>query len=168
MGLNKLEIRYRKPLSGPCTRFDYSSVFRDVHCKSSIETIQVALVGNYQPEHVFTLQQSLVLYYFYQARVDECDVQIEHALAVLKADKLEPELPLPKARHRTKQPNAVNFDVRAALYQLIGADLTQIHGIGPFLALRLITECGTDLSKWCTAKHFTSWLTLHLVVNTRR
>jgi len=43
---------------------------------------------------------------------------------------------------------------------LIGIDLTQIHGIGPFLALRLIAECGTDLSKWRTAKHFTSWLTL--------
>ncbi|WP_206600463.1 transposase, partial [Chromobacterium sphagni] len=39
-------------------------------------------------------------------------------------------------------------------------DLTQIHGIGPFLALRLIAECGTDLSRWPTAKHFTSWLTL--------
>ena len=38
--------------------------------------------------------------------------------------------------------------------------MTQIHGIGPYLALRLIAECGTDLSKWRTAKHFTSWLTL--------
>ena len=46
------------------------------------------------------------------------------------------------------------------LYQLTGRDLTQIHGIGPYLALRLIAECGTDLSKWRTAKHFTSWLTL--------
>ncbi|MFZ2313434.1 MAG: transposase [Methylobacter sp.] len=46
------------------------------------------------------------------------------------------------------------------LYQLIGVDLTQIHGIGPFLALRLIAECGTDLSKWRTANQFTSWLTL--------
>ena len=26
----------------------------------------------------------------------------------------------------------LNFDVRTALYQLIGVDLTQIHGIGPF------------------------------------
>jgi transposase len=24
----------------------------------------------------------------------------------------------------------------------------------------LISECGTDLSRWATAKHFTSWLTL--------
>ena len=39
-------------------------------------------------------------------------------------------------------------------------DLTQIHGIGPYLALRMISECGTDLSRWPTAKHFTSWLTL--------
>jgi transposase len=41
-----------------------------------------------------------------------------------------------------------------------GTDLTQIHGIGLFLALRLIGECGADLSRWPTAKHFTSWLTL--------
>jgi transposase len=26
--------------------------------------------------------------------------------------------------------------------------------------LRLIAECGNDMSKWPTAKHFTSWLTL--------
>jgi len=43
---------------------------------------------------------------------------------------------------------------------LTGTDLTQIHGIGPNLALRLIAECGTDLSRWHSAKHFTSWLTL--------
>ena len=47
-----------------------------------------------------------------------------------------------------------------SLYQLTGVDLTQIHGIGPYLALRLIAECGTDLSRWPSAKHFTSWLTL--------
>ena len=92
--------------------------------------------------------------------VDEYDEQIESALAVLNADKPCPEAPMPKPRHRTKQPNEVAFDVRPVLYQLTGRDLTQIHGIGPYLALRLIAECGTDLSKWRTAKHFTSWLTL--------
>ncbi|HDX8381805.1 TPA: transposase, partial [Aeromonas salmonicida] len=44
------------------------------------------------------------------------------------------------------------------LYQLVGIDLTQIHGIGPYLALRLVAESGTDLSRWRTAQHFTSWL----------
>ncbi|QYO67088.1 transposase [Leptolyngbya sp. 7M] len=55
---------------------------------------------------------------------------------------------------------AIAFDVRASLYQLIGLDLTQIHGIGPYLSIRLISECGTDLSRWPSAKHFTSWLRL--------
>jgi transposase len=69
-------------------------------------------------------------------------------------------VPLPKARHTTRQPNAVVFDVRPVLYQLTGTDLTQIHGIGPYLALRLVAKCGTDLTRWRSAKHFTSWLTL--------
>ena len=133
---------------------------RDVRCKASLETISAALVGNYRPEHVFTLTQALALYDFYQERIEACDRQIEHALAILNVDKVCPEAPMPKAKHRTKQPNDVSFDVRSVLYQLTGRDLTQIHGLGPYLALRLIAECGTDLSKWRSAKHFTSWLTL--------
>lgn len=46
------------------------------------------------------------------------------------------------------------------MHALTGVDLTQIHGLGPYLALKLIGECGTDMSRWHTAKHFTSWLTL--------
>ena len=35
---------------------------RDVRCKESLETIRSALVGNYQPEHVFAAKQALALY----------------------------------------------------------------------------------------------------------
>lgn len=133
---------------------------RDVRCKESQATVQAALVGNYQPEHLFALGQALALYDFYQTRIQECDTQIEAVLAMLSASCACSEEPCPKPRNRTKQANAISFDVRAPLYQLTGVDLTQIHGIGPYLALRLIAECGTDLSRWPTAGHFTSWLTL--------
>lgn len=133
---------------------------RDVRCRASLETIEASLHGNDQPEHIFALAQALALYDFYQARVEECDIEIERSLAALSKDKSMPEVPLPKIHRQTRQPNAINFDVRASLYQLIGSDLTQIHGIGPYLALRLISECGTDLSRWLSAKHFTSWLRL--------
>ncbi|MEO8976385.1 MAG: IS110 family transposase [Casimicrobiaceae bacterium] len=136
------------------------ATMRDVRCKASAETVRAALVGNYQPEHVFALSQALALYDFYQARIDECDTEIQRTLTGLCEHKPNPTAPLPEPRHRTRQPNAVNFDTRPVLYQLTGIDLTQIHGIGPYLALRLIGECGTDLSRWPTAKHFTSWLTL--------
>ncbi|HXZ10196.1 MAG TPA: IS110 family transposase [Paraburkholderia sp.] len=136
------------------------AAMRDVRCKESLETIRKALVGNYQPEHIFALKQALAAYDFYQQCIDDCDVEIERAVAILNIAQPIPETPLPKAKHRSKMPSDPNFDVRTAMYQLAGTDLTQIHGIGPFLALRLIGECGTDLSRWPTAKHFTSWLTL--------
>lgn len=136
------------------------AAMRDVRCKETEETIRAALVGNYQPEHVFALKQALALYDFYQDCIAECDAAIELKVAALNASRPIPETPLPQAKHRTKQPGEPHFEVRPAMYQLAGTDLTQIHGIGPFLALRLIAECGTDLSRWPTAKHFTSWLAL--------
>jgi transposase len=139
---------------------DKLAAMRDVRCKESQETIRGALVGNYQPEHLFALKQALALYDFYQRCIEECDAEIERTVAALNLDRPIPEAPLPKPKYRSKMPSDPGFDVRQALYQLTGTDLTQIHGIGPFLALRLVGECGTDLSRWPTAKHFTSWLTL--------
>jgi hypothetical protein len=43
---------------------------------------------------------------------------------------------------------------------LTGVDLTPLDAIGPYGALRLLAEIGTDMSRWPTEKHFTSWLTL--------
>ncbi|MEE4454542.1 transposase [Novosphingobium resinovorum] len=56
--------------------------------------------------------------------------------------------------------NAPHFEVRSALYRVLGVDLTQVHGIRPSLALKLVEECGTDLAAWPSSKHFTSWLGL--------
>jgi len=133
--------------------------FRDLRCKASEETIGKALQGNYRDEHLFALRQALELYDGYQVRVAECDREIESALMALQSSN-QPDKPLPKPRHRTRQPNALSFDVRQALYAVIGVDLTQIHGIGPYLAVKMISECGSDMSRWPSAKHFTSWLCL--------
>jgi transposase len=56
--------------------------------------------------------------------------------------------------------NAPDFEVRSALYRVLGVALTQIHGVGPSLALKLVEECGTDLAASPSSKHFTSWLCL--------
>ena len=136
---------------------------RDVRCKASTETVREALVGNYQREHVFALSQSLALYDFYQAQVAECDEEIERALVQLRGDADTPDAPLPPPRVKnTHSANALHFDVREALYAVLGVDLTQIHGLGPYVAVKLISECGTDMTKWPSAKHFTSWLCLAL------
>lgn len=38
--------------------------------------------------------------------------------------------------------------------------MTQVYGLGPYVALKLVAECGTDMSRWPNAKHFASWLPL--------
>lgn len=58
------------------------------------------------------------------------------------------------------KPNASTFGLRELLYKVLGTDLTQIHGLGAYLVLKLIAECGIDMARWPTAKHFTSWLAL--------
>jgi transposase len=133
---------------------------RDVRCHASSETIRASLIGNDRDEHIFALTQSLELYDFYQQKMLECDRKLEIAIAALTERVELPHAPLPKIRTKIKKKSGPSFDIRAALYGLVGADLTQIHGLGPSLALKLIGECGTDLRAWPSARHFTSWLCL--------
>jgi transposase len=138
---------------------DTLAAFRDARCAAPEATIREALTGNYRPEHVFALRHALELYDFHQAKIAECDTEIAAVLQTLNEDRTTPEKPLPRARH-AKGRNELDFDVRPSLYKLLGADLTQIHGFGPYTVLRLVAECGDDMRKWPTAKHFTSWLSL--------
>lgn len=136
------------------------AAMRDRRCKNSEEVIRDALCGNYRPEHVFALKQALMLYDSYQAAIRECDFEIEGVLEFLNQDIEPPADSIPPPRSKGRSGNAPRFDVRSALYNLVGADLTQIHGVGPYMALMLIAECGDDMTRFPSSKHFTSWLTL--------
>ena len=43
---------------------------------------------------------------------------------------------------------------------MTGVDLTRIDGVDAYTALKVISEVGTDMTKWLSAKHFASWLGL--------
>jgi transposase len=133
--------------------------FRNPRCKSSAEEIARSLEGTYRPEHLFALQQAVALYDFYTQQLIACDAEIEQLYAVFepKVDLLE--LPLP-AKKKQKRSNDPAYDLRSYLYQRCGVDLTAVDGIDVVLAQDILAEIGTDMSKWPTAKHFTSWLGL--------
>ena len=134
---------------------------RDHRCQASEAEITAALTGHYRPEHVFVLQQNLELFDAYQRQLAACDAAIETHVQALAAQAPAPAGPLPAPRTRKKpRDNEPRFDIRTPLHQLTGVDLTQIDAIGPYSALRLLAEIGTDMSRWPTEKHFTSWLTL--------
>ena len=133
---------------------------RDPHCRATPAEIAAALTGHYRDEHVFVLTQNLQLFDMCQTQLTACDTTIEAQLEALTVTAEAPPTALPPPRVTRRHGNEPAFDIRTALYQLTGADLTQIDGIAPYTALKLLSEIGTDVSPWPTEKHFTAWLTL--------
>jgi transposase len=138
---------------------------RDKRCHSSVEMIQKALTGHYRAEHLFVLEQAVALYDVYQQKVAACDIRVESVLNALGSVRGRQVAATTHASgsskpHRHPTANEPAFDVGRSLHILLGKDLTLIDGVGPYLALKLVSECGDDLSAWPSAKHFTSWLCL--------
>ena len=61
---------------------------------------------------------------------------------------------------RARTRNTPKFDLRERLFRMCGVDLTRIDGIDITTALAVVSEVGTDMSRFPTDKHFASWLGL--------
>ena len=131
---------------------------RDPRIKSDEKTIAKSLRGHWRDEHIFELTQALELYQFYHDKIAECDREIEAQLERFD-DRSDGEPPAPNGKKRN-QGNAPRFDIQSHLYRMTGVDLTRIDGIDGYTALKVISEVGTDMTKWPSAKHFASWLGL--------
>jgi len=134
---------------------------RDGRCQATHAEMVAALTGNYRPEHLFVLTQNLELFDTCQTQIAACDTATEAHMRTLIAAVDTPAPPLPTARvTRKPRQHEPRFEIRTPLHQLTGVDLTQIDGIASYTALKLVAEIGTDMRRWPSEKHFTSWLTL--------
>jgi transposase len=134
---------------------------RHERCQASEAEIAQALSGTWRAEHRFALKQALALYEFYQRQVRDCDRHIEACLRSM-ADKSQgaPLPPNPRPRRRHKDKHTPPCGARALLFRLAGVDLTQIEGISETTALVVLSEIGTDMSRFPHEKNFVSWLGL--------
>lgn len=136
-------------------------------CHSSIlktkkQDVIKSLEGHYSANHLFALEQAVECYDFYQDRIADCDKKIEQCLKRMDKNNGEKEWKKAKANRkpiRHHKPDIKNLD-RYLLGIFEGKDATVLPGISDYNWLQLLSEIGTDLSKWKTEKHFTSWLGL--------
>ena len=134
---------------------------RNACCAKSEAEIAKALTGNYRPEHVFALKQALALYDAYTEQIRECDHEIERQFSALKPTHDDDLPPLDTSDKRnTHSKNAPSYDSRTLLYQLLGVDLVAVSGLNASTVETIISEIGTDMSRWPTEKPFCSWLGL--------
>jgi transposase len=134
------------------------ALLRHSGCKAKLEEIARALDGSYRDEHLFALAQAFEAWQFSIKQIEAVDEQIHAQLLLMKANK---ELPgLPARPRKSKKAGGPGFDVRTALYLVVGMDLTELEGLDEISALILISEIGTDMSKFATVEKFCSWLGL--------
>lgn len=135
---------------------------RNPRCANPESEIAKALTGNYRAEHLFVLKQALALYDVYTRIIAECDEEIRRHFSVIKPVHDDNELlPLDTSdKGNTRSKNAPPYDARTMLYEILGVDLVAIPGLNASTVETIISEIGTDLSRWPSVKHFCSWLGL--------
>jgi transposase len=133
------------------------AALRHSSVRASEETIVKALEGDYRPEHLFTLEQSLASYRHYQRLIEDCDRRLRELLEGLeiKADRQEPAPPPQKTLRTTG-----DEDLRQKYYRILGVDLTAVPSINVGTVRTLIAEVGPDLSRFRNGGAFASWLIL--------
>lgn len=148
---------------------------RHDQCKCTEKDVVKALEGNFRPEYVFALEHALCIYDCIHSLILECDLKIEEMLSnwydsqnqlvqFVISENHTPICGEEKNKTICKKKklgkNAYSFDVSTALKNVLKVDLTAINGINASTAITIMSEIGTDMSRWPTVKHFASWLGL--------
>jgi transposase len=123
--------------------------------KASDEEIVRALTGNWREEHLFVLGQALAMYDDIGRHLEECNVKLQTLLDQRSRSSVELGK-TPKAGSKAR----VSFDLRKALADWAGVDLTRINGLDVTSVMKILSEIGPDLSRFANVKHFCSWLGL--------
>ncbi|HKL71175.1 MAG TPA: IS110 family transposase [Marinilabiliaceae bacterium] len=122
------------------------------------DLVYKALEGKYTEAGLFALKQAYDGYYFYQNQISECDKKISDVLNRLGNSGVGQDKKKRKAIRHNK-PNVDKLDGNL-LNLFDNNDATKISGISDYTWMQLLSEIGTDLSRWPSEKHFTSWLGL--------
>jgi len=133
-------------------------------CHSSIiknkkEEVLKSLNGKYTQAGLFALQQALESYNFYQHQIQQCDQMLDKVIKRMGDGSIEQKPHLPRKPIRHNKPDIDNLGM--SLMKIFGGkDATVLSGITDYTWMQLLSETGTELSRWPTEKHFTSWLGL--------
>ncbi len=117
--------------------------------RSKIADLEQALQGVLQPHHAFMLSQHLALIDTFEEQIAAFDTQIAAAIAATR-----PQPPADGGTTSSTGAPAAQAPDGAAAAQLI---LDAIPGIGMRAAEIILAELGTDMSRFPSAKHASSW-----------
>jgi len=136
---------------------------RDRRIKASLETVEKSLRGDWREEHLLVLRLSLATWQHLRVQIAELDADIARRVRALDERVDVQARPLPaagKRRNASANAPALGEALRGEFYRALGTDLTAVPAISVLTVQSFISEIGTDLGKFQSAKHFVSWLGL--------
>jgi transposase len=135
---------------------------RDRRCSKTEPEIAEQLNGHWREDHVFSLQQALKMYDAVQERIAAYEQEILRKLGEMEQEEPhEPTAPPLQNGNKAKAIKKRGQEAkRQALYRMSGVDMTQIDAIGVETVEVVLSEYGSDLSRFPTEQQFVSHVTL--------
>ncbi len=136
------------------------AALRDPRCHKSVEQIAKELTGTWRDEHLFNLTQAYRTLLFLDERIAEYEEKAAGMFKDLASATGNELLPPPGAGGKPTQKDRRDGAEKQVLHGLVGFDLTAIPGIGYDTAATVISELGTDLTRFPAERHFASYIGL--------
>ena len=150
----------QKIANGICTPDEILSDVNTRSLKASHQELVKSLEGQYKPYLIHVLKQHIKAHGFYKEQMKQYEERIEYLLDQLLPVDENGHKPLIKPKTKKSRKNQYSFNLRDYLTAIAGTDLTEIDGLDEATVLSIISITGTDMGKWKTSDHFTSWLNL--------
>ncbi len=135
------------------------SQYCDSRIKKSKEEIADSIVGNFKDELMYELKDCYEIYELLQSKIHNVDYKIEEILCEQTKDQPNVEK-TELAKKQIKGKNQPNIKIQEYCYKLYQVDLSAIQGVSTNTLLSIMSELGTNISKFRDAKSFASWLRL--------
>lgn len=138
------------------------AALRHRRCEKSEAEIAAQLTGHWRADHLFSLEQALQMYDAITARLEAYDQEIQRQLVQMTpTERRDVAPPPPPNPTKAKAMKSRGHDpLRQALYRVSGVDLTSIDALGVDTVSIVLSEYGTDLSRFPTEKQFVAHMRL--------
>jgi transposase len=129
---------------------------RDPGCQKSEAEMVELLTGNWRSDHLFNLKQHLTMYDSAASQIAVYEEEIQRRMQeVTPAGRKDVKAPpLANIEKRKTMKRRDQEGKRQALYRAMGVDLTTIDGIGVETVEVIMSEYGTEMSKFPTEGEF--------------
>jgi transposase len=129
---------------------------RDPGCQKSAAEMVELLTGNWRSDHLFNLKQHMAMYDSAASQIAVYEEEIQRRMQeVTPAGRKDAKAPpLANMEKRKTMKRRDQEGKRQALYRAMGVDLTTIDGIGVETTEVIMSEYGTEMSKFSTEAEF--------------